>query len=139
MVSPLYKSNKNDRSNAENYRPISLTSIVSKILEHILHSNIMDHLNKNKILRNVQHGFRNERSCETQLILTINDFAKALNQGEQIDSILLDFAKAFDKVSHSKLIYKLEHYGVSRKTVNWIKDFLSDRKECVIINGKYSR
>ena len=73
----------------------------------------MDHLNKNKILCNVQHGFSNE----TQLILTINDFAKAFNQGEQIYSILLDFAKAFDKVSYSKLIYKLEHYGVSRKIV----------------------
>ena len=77
----------------------------------------MDHLNKNKILCNVQHGFTYERSCETQLILTINDFAKAFNQGEQIYSILLDFAKAFDKVSYSKLIYKLEHYGVSRKIV----------------------
>jgi hypothetical protein len=78
-----------------------LTSISCKIMaEHIMHSNIISHLEANNILSNYQHGFRKERSCESQLLLTIQDLADGLNNGDQIDCILLDFSKAFDKVPH---------------------------------------
>ena len=111
LISPLFKGG-GDRNKAENYRPISLTSISGKVLEHILHSNIMKHLENNNILTDLQHGFREHRSCETQLIKTVNDLAKSMNLGEQIDSILLDFSNAFDKACHRKLLVKLEHYGI---------------------------
>ena len=76
-----------------NYRPISLTSIVCKILEHIIHTSVISHFEKNKILTDFQHGFRKRRSCETQLILKINDLSRGLNNKQQIDAILLDFSK----------------------------------------------
>ena len=103
---------KGDRSNPANYRPVSLTCIACKVLEHIICSQIKDHLRFFHLLHDAQHGFRKARSCETQLILCTNDLAKSLNKGEQIDVILLDFQKAFDKVSHSKLLFKFHKYGI---------------------------
>ena len=138
LISPIYKPGKSDKSCAENYRPISLTSVTCKILEHIVTSNLMKHLDDNNILSNIQHGFRKRRSCETQLTLTINDFAKCLNNGKQIDSILLDFSKAFDKVDHKKLCYKLNHYGVRGNNLLWIQNFLHQRTQSVVLNGKTS-
>ena len=138
IIAPIYKTGKTDRAKAENYRPISLTSVSCKIMEHIMHSSIISHLDKTGILSDTQHGFRKRRSCESQLVLTINDFAKSLNEGQQLDTILLDFSKAFDKVDHRKLCIKLEHYGIRGKTLEWIKDFLKNRTQRVVINGKES-
>ena len=138
LVAPVFKPGKTDKAKAENYRPISLTSISCKILEHILHSSIISHLDTNKILTDTQHGFRKNRSCESQLLLTINDLAKSLNEGNQIDSVLLDFSKAFDKVDHHKLSLKLEHYGIRGKTLKWIQHYLHDRTQTVVLNGKTS-
>ena len=135
-ITPIYK--KGSRKDPQNYRPVSLTSVPSKILEHIIASNIMDHLDKHNILYEYQHGFRSKRSCETQLIMTIQDLAESLNKKKQIDMIILDFAKAFDKVPHNRLIAKLSHYGLHTNVINWIKDFLSDRKQRVMIDGKQS-
>lgn len=138
LVAPVFKPGKSDKSKACNYRPISLTSISCKILEHILHSNIMAHLDNTNILTDSQHGFRKHRSCESQLVTTIQDLAKSLNEAKQIDSILLDFSKAFDKVDHKKLCLKLHHYGVRGKTLEWITNYLSDRTQTVVVNGKSS-
>ena len=91
LIVPAYKGNGKCRSDPESYRPISLTSIVCKLIEHILYSKIMSNLTENEVLSEFQHGFREKRSCESQLILTVNDFS-TLNNGEQIDSILLDFS-----------------------------------------------
>ena len=91
-IVPVYK--KGDTTNAENYRPVSLTSVTCKLLEHIVHSNVMEHLTKNDALTDVQHGFRKNRSCESQLITTCNDFAENLNKGQQI----LDFSKISESV-----------------------------------------
>ena len=79
-----------------------------------------------------------KRSCETQLLTTINQFAKSLNNGEQVDAILLDFSKAFDKVCHRKLLLKLEHYGVNGSIFGWIKDFLYGRTQNVVVRGTNS-
>ena len=113
-IIPLFK--KGNKRKAENYRPVSLTSITCKLLEHIIHSNIMDHFDSNKILNNGQHGFRQKRSCETQLITYITDFSNCLNEKSQIDAILLDFSKAFDKVDHLGLIQKMKNYDISNST-----------------------
>ena len=136
MVSPIFK--KGEKASPANYRPISLTSICCKMLEHILHSHIMKHLDKNKILNDAQHGFRKLRSTESQLLTTINEQACALNKGEQRDSILLDFSKAFDKVSHRLLLHKLAHYGIRNSVLSWIKDFLTDREQTVVVDGQCS-
>ena len=110
FVSPIFK--KGDKAAAANYRPISLTCILCKTLEHIIHSRLMKHLDLHNILADSQHGFRKKRSCESQLIRTINDLAKGMNDKTQVDAILLDFAKAFDKVPRKRLLLKLDHYGI---------------------------
>jgi hypothetical protein len=115
IVAPVFK--KGDRGQPSNYRPISLTSICCKIMEHIIHSSVLTHLENTNILSDEQHGFRKRRSCDTQLVLTIHDLAKALDSGDQIDGILLDFSKAFDKVPHNRLLMKLDHYGVRNNTL----------------------
>ena len=107
LVSPIYK--KNYRKSPANYRPISLTSIPCKILEHLIYSWVYNHLEVNSILCDAQHGFRKKRSCETQLIITINEIASCVNLGEQVDVLTLDFSKAFDKVPHERLFYKLQY------------------------------
>ena len=104
-IVPIHK--KNDRSNPANYRLISLTCITSKIFEHIIASHIMHHLETNSILYDLQHGFRRNRSCETQLISFIHELMSNHNKDIQSDIILMDFAKAFDKVPHKRLLYKL--------------------------------
>ncbi|MCG8033368.1 MAG: reverse transcriptase family protein, partial [Candidatus Thiodiazotropha taylori] len=136
LVTPVFK--KGNRSGPSNYRPISLTSIVCKTLEHVIHSSVISHLEKHNLLTDHQHGFRKRRSCETQLLLTINDLAKGLNDKQQIDAILLDFSKAFDKVPHQRLLLKLNHYGIRNNILAWIKDFLSARTQEVVIDGSKS-
>ena len=135
-IVPVFK--KGDRHKAANYRPVSLTSITCKLLEHIIHSNVMAHFDRFNIPKDNQHGFRKRRSCETQLMVTIQEIAPKLSKGEQVDVILLDFAKAFDKVPHSRLMYKLDYYGVRGQTNTWIKAFLSNRKQQVLLEGTHS-
>ena len=124
-VVPIYK--KGNKSDPCNYRPVSLTCICCKILEHIVYSSVSNHLTSFNILYDEQHGFRHKRSCETQLISMVNDFAKCLNQKGQCDVLLLDFSKAFDKVPHSQLYLKLQHYGIDGSILLWIKSFLTCR------------
>ena len=135
VILPLFKGGKKDRSKAKNYRPVNLTSISCKVLEHILHSNIMKHLKNNNILTDLQQRFRKHRSCETQLIKTINDLVKSMNHGEQIESILLDSCKAFDKLCHWKLLLKLEHYVIRRTNLQWIQKFLENRTQKIAVMG----
>ena len=123
-IVPLFK--KGNHSLPNNYRPVSLSCICSKILEHIVYLHIFAHLSKHNILCDQQHGFRQSRSCETQLIITINDFAESLNRDEQTDVIFLDFSKAFNKVSNQHLFHKLHHYGIRGDLLTWIKSFVSN-------------
>ena len=132
-VVPLFK--KGDKTSPENYRPISLTSLSCKILEHVVHSNIMSHFDNYNVLDDAQHGFRKYRSCVSQLISTLDDFANALLGRKQIDAILLDFSKAFDKVDHEGLILKLEHLGIRGPLLNWVRSFLIGRDQRVVVDG----
>ena len=127
-----------DKSKAANYRPVSLTLTCCKIMEHIVHSHLMKFLESNKILTDHQHGFRKRRSCETQLLITVHDLAAGLDRRQQIGAILLDFSKAFDKVPHQRLAAKHNHYGIRDQTLSWIKSFLADRSQQVVLDGKSS-
>ena len=122
-VSPIFK--KGSRSDPANYRAISLTSLLCKTLEHIIYSHVMGHLERNNILSTNQFGFRQKRSADLQLLLTVHDLASSLNDNAQTDCILLDFSKAFDKVSHKLLLLKLRYYGITGETINWIQSFLT--------------
>ena len=98
----------------------------------------MKHTEKYNILYDLQHGFRSQRSCETQLLGFIDDITKNLLGKKQTDTLIMDFSKAFDKVSHNRLIYKLDRYGIRGNTQNWIKSFLQDRTQSVVVNGTRS-
>ena len=122
---------------------MSLTCICCKILEHILVSNINKHLALDSILTDCQHGFRSRRSCETQLVQFVHDIISnldgAMNQGhKQTDLIIMDFAKAFDKVPHRRLLHKLDHYGIRGSTHKWISSWLSGRSQQVVLDGQAS-
>ena len=138
LITPLYK--KGPRNIPANYHPVSLTSVVSKMLEHIIFSSAMKHLNSYKILTPSQHGFRSKRSCETQLISTIQGISKKLKSGnDQVDvKFLLDFAKAFDKVPFQRLLLKLNFYGIRDNTLQWISSFLHGRTQQVLVEGSTS-
>ena len=123
-VTPIYK--KGDKTKPSNYRPVSLTCISCKLLEHIICSSLMQHLTKHNILYPLQHGFRDKRSCESQLIEFVNDIAFTMQKGHQNDVVVMDFAKASDKVAHNRLLYTLSSYGVKGNTLGWIGSFLSE-------------
>ena len=128
------------RSEAGNYRPISLTCIACKIMEHILVSNIMKHANWNNILYHLQYGFRKKTSCESQLLEFVHDLACKMQDGGrgQTDVLIIDFSEAFDKVGHQRLIKKLDFYGVRYKTRDWIQAFQANRTQQVVVKGKFS-
>ena len=132
-ICPLFK--KSDRSLACNYRPVSLTCVPCKLLEHIVCSNIMAHLDEYKLLSDRQHAFRKGHSCETQLTTVINDWAKILDNRGQVDTFILDFEKAFDTPPHELLKSKLFGYGIGGKTLKWIDSFLCFRQQRVVVNG----
>ena len=98
----------------------------------------MDFLDSNNILSPFQHGFHQGRSCETQLLTTLNDFSKTLNTSNQTDAILLDFFKAFDKVDHKILLSKIDSIGIQGPLLNWMSSFLSNRLQYVIVDGSTS-
>ena len=110
-VTPAFK--KEQKYQTENYRPISLTTVCCKIMEHVIASQIMNNGEQNNILYPLQHGFRRGRSCETQLIEFIDDLSNNLQNNQQTDVLVMDFAKAFDKVSHSLL-----HYGIQGLSIH---------------------
>ena len=132
-IAPIFK--KGDKHSPSNYRPVSLTCIIAKCMEHILVSNMMKHLELNNILHPLQHGFRKNYSCETQLLSLFQDLA---SNPSQIDLIIMDFSKAFDKVPHRRLNYKLDWYGIRGNTREWILDFLSGRSQRVVLEGASS-
>ena len=135
-ITPVFK--KGDRHAAENYRPVSLTSVLSKTLEHIVCSELHKHFEKHDVLTKVNHGFRSGFSCETQLTITTDELARNIERGLQTDVAILDFSKAFDTVPHRKLLHKLRAYGVRGALLSWIESFLCNRSMRVVIDGESS-
>ena len=130
---------KGAKDDPANYRGVSLTSVVSKILEHIIHSHIMKHLEDHNILVDNQHGFRAKHSTVTQLVLTMHDLTKNIEGGKTTHMAILDFAKAFDKVPHERMLGKLEHYGIRGSLLKWLRHFLTARTQKVVCNGTSSK
>ena len=135
-VTPIFK--KGDKSQAQNYRPISLTSVVGKLMESLIRDKTVTFLENNNIINDSQHGFRNKRSCLTNLLDFFHHVYNLFDDTRAVDIIYLDFQKAFDKVPHKRLINKLKAHGITGNLVSWIEDWLSDRKQRVVINGKSS-
>ena len=121
-----------------NYRPVSLTAVLSKVLESIIRDHLLEHMTVNGLFADEQHGFVPGRSCTTQLLLAIEDWTEKLENGEPVDVIYLDFRKAFDSVPHQRLINKLRSYGLGQNLTSWIANFLTGRTQRVIVEGTYS-
>ena len=152
-VTPVFK--QREQYDPANYRPVSLTSVCCKVLEHILTITIMDHLERNNILCSQQHEFRKKRSFKTQFLefadeliengIIINMIVgilgkkkKNLAHGQQTDTLIMDFAKAFSKVNHTLLIHKLNQYGSQGEISRWISDFLNNGRQAAVVSGARS-
>jgi len=135
-VTPIFK--KGSRNQPENYRPVSLTSQLSKVMESVIRDVITEHLDRHKLIRDSQHGFRRGRSCTTNILEFLDMVTDVINQKENVDVIFLDFAKAFDKVPHRRLLAKLQSHGIDGKVVRWVASWLKGRKQRVCIDGSSS-
>jgi ribonuclease P/MRP protein subunit RPP40 len=135
-VSPIYKKDKH--SEPSNYRPISLTSQICKLFEAIIRDSIVDHLEHNNLINGSQHGFRRGRSCLTNLLIFLDKVTRLVDEGKDLDIIYLDFAKAFDKVPHQRLLIKLREVGINGNLLKWISSWLSGRQQRVVIRGRHS-
>ena len=135
-IIPLFK--KGSRNKSVNYRPVSLTSVICKLLETIIRDHMMDFLVKHKLINTSQHGFLKARSCLTNLLCFFEEITKWVDDGSPVDVIYLDFQKAFDKVPHQRLILKLKSHGMGNSIINWIEQWLTDRRQRVIVDGEVS-
>jgi hypothetical protein len=135
-ISVIFK--KGSRNLPSNYRPISLTSQVCKVLESLIKDKIVQHLTDFKLLKESQHGFIKNKSCLTNLLeylLTVHDY---VDKGVPVDVIYLDFQKAFDRVPHRRLLHKVRAHGIDGNVGRWIENWLSNRQQRVVLNGSLS-
>ena len=132
-VVPIFKGGS--RQEPLNYRPVSLTSVLSKVLEGIVRDRLMEHLIETGQLNNAQHGFLPKRSCATQLLASLEDWTRHIENGDSVDVAYLDFRKAFDSVPHQRLIQKLHDLGIRGPLLKWIEAFLVGRFQRVVVNG----
>lgn len=135
-VIPVFK--KGNAADAKNYRPISLTCVPCKVLERIICKQLLNFLNEHELLDPSQFGFTPGRSTTLQLLQCLDDWTSGVEAGASIDTIMIDYAKAFDSVSHNKLCHKLVGYGISGNILLWITNFLSGRTQCVCIGTSAS-
>ena len=135
-IMPLFK--KGLRNKPENYRPVSLTSVVCKLLETLIRDHMVEFLVKHKLINTSQHGFLKARSCLTNLLCFFEEITKWVDDGSPVDIVYLDFQKAFDKVPHQKLLLKLKAHGRGNDVINWIEKWLTHRKQRVIVDGEIS-
>ena len=133
IVSPIYK--KGSRDISSNYRPVSLTCVLCRVLEHIIVEKLHAHLYTNNLLSSNQFGFLPGKSSCPQLLCVLSDWFKNHDANNTIEVIYTDIAKAFDNVSHPKLISVLISFGIQCNVLQWIKSFLADRFQWVSING----
>ena len=135
-ICPIHK--KGDRAQAMNFRPVSLTSQVVKLMERLVLDSITSHLVENNIISCEQHGFQRGSSCVTQLLECFDDWLTNLDENLGTDILYLDFTKAFDCISHTHLLYKLEHYGIKGKLLRWLSAFLRNRRQRVVSQQTFS-
>ena len=136
VVSPIFK--KGARSIAENYRPVSLLCIISKLLESIITPQIVNHIKVNHLACSQQHGFVKGKSTTTNLVEALNIWSEAVMHGIPVDILFLDYSKAFDAVPHRRLLKQVESFGVHGNALAWIESFLTNRRQQVRANGEVS-
>ena len=135
-VIPIYKKGKINV--ATNYRPISLTSVICRIFERIIHSQMLSHLLQNNIISAAQHGFIKQRSTQTQQIDFMDKLTSLYDKNIQLEIVYLDFSKAFDRVAHTKLIHILKYYQINPYLIRWIQNYLSGRTQTTLVEEAYS-
>ena len=135
-IIPLFK--KGSRNKSENYRPVSLTSVICKLLERLIKDHMVDFLVKHKLLNSSQHGFLKARSCLTNMLCFLEEITKWIDVGSPVDIIYLDFQKAYDKVPHQRLLLKLKAHGIGVSITDWIEQWLTDRRQRVVVDGEVS-
>ena len=133
-VVPLHKAG--DKTLANNYRPVSLTPVISKLFEHIIKASVDQHVSINNIMSRYQHGFRKSKSTATNLLEFWNEVTENVEKSISMSIFYTDLRKAFDSVSHALLIKKLKRYGIVGKTIRWIEEFLNNRTQQVILGGQ---
>ena len=136
IVVPIHKGG--DRSVVKNCRPVSLTSVVCKQMEHVIEDYIRQVWEDRDWLYEGQHGFRPGYSCESQIITVCQDISDSLDEANRLDVIKIDFSKAFDLVPHDRLLKKIAASGVDSRVVVWIREFLIDRSQKARVARYYS-
>ena len=135
-IAPIFK--KGSKRDPGNYRPISLTSIPCKVMESIIKDQVVNHLVTNSLLNKTHHGFMKRKSCVTNLLEFFKKITLESDDNIPMDIIYLDFLKAFDKVPKHRLIQKLKSHSIDGKVLTWINNWLTDRRQRVLINGEQS-
>ena len=136
-VTAIFK--KGNKSDPGNYRPVSLTCVLCKVLESLIRDVIVTYFTENNLYAKCQHGFRKKRSCVTQLLEVMEDITSLMDRGHSVDVIYMDFRKAFDTVPHRRLLVKLEAYGIGGNILKWIENFLTARLQYVRVGEKTSQ
>ena len=136
IIVPILKST--DKSLPANYRPIALTNHLTKIFERVLRKVIVKHMEENDLMNRTQHGFRKGHSTVTQILTYYDSILTMLEEGNSVDSVYLDFSKAFDKVDHQILLKKVESLGITGKLLTWIQTFLTNRQQQVRVENTLS-
>ena len=135
-VTPVPKSGNKDL--ISNYRPVSIIPVLAKVFEGLIHHQVYGYLEKNALIKDVQTGVRKDRSTQDILLGTVDDWKTALDQGQDVAAVMIDLSKAFDTVNHDLLTDKLTAYGIRERELRWFKDYLSNRRQRVVVNGAES-
>ena len=135
-ITPLFK--KGSRNKPEHYRPVSLTSVVCKLLKTLIIYHMLEFLVKHKLTSTSQYGFLNARSYLTNLLCFFEEITKWVDDGSPVDVVYLDFQKAFDKVPYQRVLLKLKAHCIGNDVINWIEKWLTHRRQRVIVDGEIS-
>ena len=135
-VVPVHK--KSDKQILENYRPVSLLPICGKVFERLIYNSLFEYFIQNDLISPYQSGFKPGDSCTNQLISITHEIYQSFDDGFEVRGVFLDISKAFGKVWHNGLIYKLKQNGVAGDLLDTLTNFLKERKQRVVLNGQYS-
>ena len=135
-IVPIHK--KGDKQALQNYLPVSLLPVCGKILERLMFNEMFEFFIENKLIPSSQSGFKPGDSCINQLLSITHEIYSSSDEGLEVRSVFLDISKAFDKVWHDGIIFKLTQNGISGNLLNLLRNFLHDRKQRVVLNGQFS-
>ena len=135
-IVPIHK--KGDKQTLKNYRPVSLLPICGKILEQLMFNEMFKLFIENELISSNQSGFKPGDSCVNQLVSITHEIYKSFDKGHEVRDVFLDISKAFHKVWHDGIIFKLTQNGISGNLLKLLRDFLSERRQRVVLNGQAS-